>query len=408
MDRQTIAFILVGGLLLLPAAGCSTAPGHRGVATDEVTRTVNLFYATDRAAESREPGRTEYGWRRAYFEEDEKCELGVCQVEIKRERNHDKKGPLPKSNAELVSVVSTTPLGHDRFYERLREMMWYANANETFVFIHGFNNTFDDAAKRTAEIWYDVGFDGPPIMYTWPSRGGRFWRGVFGYFADSETIKWSVVHLKRFLIDLVQETASDKLFAEEPARIHLVAHSMGGRALARALMLVAEELGQGDTPIFCDVILAAPDIDRDLFRDVIVVELLKSRLVEHYTLYASSTDAVIKTSEKLQVYPRAGNADDGLVAVRHGDFDTVDASAIESGWLTMNHAYFITEPRVIRDLIEVLRKGNRNPAAHGRAMHPRDDEPGAPWVLLPDPDPDEEEIRDSYRFSGADPSLGPG
>ncbi|MHC4416693.1 MAG: alpha/beta hydrolase [Planctomycetota bacterium] len=390
MAGRTFACGIACGALVLSAAGCSTAPGHRGVATGEVTRTVNLFYATDRAVESREQGRVEYGWRRAYFEEGEACELGVCQVEIKRQRNHDKTGPLPKSHTELVSVMSTTPLEHEAFYERLREMMWYANANETFVFIHGFNNTFEDAAKRTAEIWYDVGFDGPPVMYSWPSRGGSFWRGVFGYFADSETIKWSVVHLKRFLIDLVGETASDKLFAEEPARIHLVAHSMGGRLMARALMAVADELRGGERPIFCDVILAAPDIDRDLFRDVVVLELLRSRLAEHYTLYASSTDVVIKTSQKLQVYPRAGNADDGLVAVHHSDFDTVDASAVESGWLTLNHDYFITEPRVIRDLIEVLRKGNRDPGAHGRTMFRRDDEPGAPWVMLPDAEPDEE------------------
>jgi esterase/lipase superfamily enzyme len=390
MKGPAFAYGIACGALLLSAAGCGTAPGHRGVATGEVTRTVNLFYATDRAATSREPGRVEYGWQRAYFEEDGTCDLGVCQVEIKRQRNHDKTGPLPKSTPELVSVVSTTTLERELFYERLREMMWYADANETFVFVHGFNNTFEDAAKRTAELWYDVGFDGPPIMYTWPSRGGSFWRGVFGYFADSETIKWSVVHLKRFLMDLVEETTADKLVADQPARIHLVAHSMGGRALARALMLVAEELGRAERPVFCDVILAAPDIDRDLFRDVIVVELLRARLAEHYTLYASSADVVMKTSQKLQVYPRAGNADDGLVAVHHPRFDTIDASAVESGWLALNHDYFITEPRVIRDLIEILRRGNRNPTAHGRAMHRRDDEPGAPWVLLPDEDPDEE------------------
>ena len=270
--------------------------------------------------------------------------------------------------------------------------MWYANTNETFVFVHGFNNSFEDAVKRTAEIWYDVGFDGPPILYSWPSRGGSFWRGVFGYFADSETIKWSSVHLKRFLMDLVEETTANRLVADEPARIHLVGHSMGGRALTSALLLVAEEISQDERPVFCDVILAAPDIDRDLFRDSLVVRLLRSRLAEHYTLYASSTDSVIKTSGKLQVYPRAGNADDGLVAIEHAQFDTIDASSVESGWLSLNHDYFITEPRVIRDLIEIMRKGNRDPSAYGRLMSPRDDEPGAPWVLMPDEIVDEETV----------------
>ncbi len=39
---------------------------------------------------------------------------------------------------------------------------------------------------------------------------------------------------------------------------------------------------------------------------------------------------------------------------------------------------------MIRDLIEVLKKGNRDPSSYGRFMERRDEMPGAPWVLLPD------------------------
>ena len=121
---------------------------------------------------------------------------------------------------------------------------------------------------------------------------------------------------------------------------------------------------------------------------MIVGDLLRSRVAEHYTVYASSADNVIKTSQKLQVYPRAGNADEGLVAVAHDKFDTIDASALQSGWLSLNHDYFITEPRVLRDLIEIIRQGNRDPSAYGRAMSRRDNNPGAPWVLLPNDEDD--------------------
>ena len=38
-------------LTLLAGAGCGTAPGHRGVATDQPVQTVTVFYATDRLAE---------------------------------------------------------------------------------------------------------------------------------------------------------------------------------------------------------------------------------------------------------------------------------------------------------------------------------------------------------------------
>ena len=375
----TLSLVLVA----LAPAGCGMPPGHQGVATETPVKTVSLYYATDRSAKSEEPGDVRYGWERAYSAEGAGYQMGVCKVEIKRERNHDKVSPLPRFRMDLVSLVSTTTLDRDRFYERIRERIWYAGTNDTFVFVHGYNNTFEQAAIRTAEIWYDVGFEGPPIMFTWPSRGGRFWRGVFGYFADSETLKWSAEHLKTFLLELVAETSADRMFADEPARIHLIAHSMGARALSRSLMLIADELGRTDPPIFCDVILAAPDIDRDLFRDVIVLKLLRSRLAEHYTLYASTADAVIKTSQRLQVYPRVGNAQDGLVPINHEDFTTVDASALDGGLLALNHSYFVSEPRLIRDLIEVLRRSNRDPSAPGRLMDPRPDVSNV-WVLKPD------------------------
>jgi esterase/lipase superfamily enzyme len=368
--------------LLMMAAGCGTPPGHRGVVTEQIIQTVNVFYATDRLPESTRAGGPQYGSQRGY-DGSGACQLGVCKVEIRRERNHLQEGPLPRSPQRLVSVTSTDPMTRSRFYDRLRERMWYSGDNETFVFIHGFNNSFEGAVTRTAELWYDLGFDGPPITYSWPSRGGSLWSGVFGYFADSETIKWSVDHLSGFLLDLVDETSADRLSADEPARIHLVAHSMGSRLLTQALLAVAADLNRLDGPVFCDVILAAPDIDRDIFRDVIVVDLLRSRVAEHYTLYASSSDNVIKTSQKLQAYPRAGNADEGLVAIRHDQFDTIDATAISRGGLALNHDYFITEPRVLQDLIEILRRGNRDPSSYGRVMTRRDDQVGAPWVLLP-------------------------
>lgn len=40
-----------------------------------------------------------------------------------------------------------------------------------FIFVHGFNNSFEDAARRTAQIAFDVKFDGVPLFYSWPSKG---------------------------------------------------------------------------------------------------------------------------------------------------------------------------------------------------------------------------------------------
>lgn len=41
---------------------------------------------------------------------------------------------------------------------------------EAFVFVHGFNVPFHEAAKRTAQMAFDMHFEGLPILYSWPSR----------------------------------------------------------------------------------------------------------------------------------------------------------------------------------------------------------------------------------------------
>ena len=37
---------------------------------------------------------------------------------------------------------------------------------EVFIFVHGFHNTFDDAAFAMAELWHFLGRIGVPIVYS--------------------------------------------------------------------------------------------------------------------------------------------------------------------------------------------------------------------------------------------------
>jgi esterase/lipase superfamily enzyme len=42
---------------------------------------------------------------------------------------------------------------------------------EALVFVHGYNNRFDDAVYRFAQIVHDTKAPVIPILFTWPSRG---------------------------------------------------------------------------------------------------------------------------------------------------------------------------------------------------------------------------------------------
>ena len=97
-----------------------------------------------------------------------------------------------------------------------------SSEKDAFVFVHGFNVTFAEAARRTAQLAHDLGFNGAPILYSWPSRAT-----LVGYVGDQDDAELTAGNLRRFLYKIVAESGA--------RRIHLIAHSMGNRALTYAL-----------------------------------------------------------------------------------------------------------------------------------------------------------------------------
>jgi hypothetical protein len=72
------------------------------------------------------------------------------------------------------------PERKDLFFKDLSASVSASPAKEAFVFVHGYNESFEDAAIRTAQLAYDFGFKGAPIFYSWPSEGR-----LLGYFGRS-------------------------------------------------------------------------------------------------------------------------------------------------------------------------------------------------------------------------------
>ena len=105
------------------------------------------------------------------------------------------------------------------------------------LFIHGFRVSFDEAAKRTAQLSFDLRFPGVPMFYSWASAGS-----LGGYLADQSSVEWTVPHFQEFLW-----YAATELGAES---IHVIAHSLGNRALIRALAeFPVEELPPGSAEL---------------------------------------------------------------------------------------------------------------------------------------------------------------
>jgi esterase/lipase superfamily enzyme len=305
--------------------------------------TVKVFYATDRKMRSCKTPQDCYG-----DESSETLSYGSCEVSIPRDHRMGRleaptvfKLQFRNDPEKHVVLLKVSQENHRDFFREVSRRIDKSQSRSAFVFIHGFNVTFEDAARRTAQISYDLGFDGAPIFYSWPSKGS-----VLSYSADEATVDTTVTHLKGFLEDVATRTGA--------TTVHLIAHSMGNRALIRALKEIGSEQRSTPLPRFHQVVLAAPDIDARLFRDLAGA---MKRPVDHVTLYASSNDKALRISKSKHEYARAGESGSGLVIVP-GVY-TLDVSELETDFL--GHSYFGDNKTVLFDLFRLFKERRQPP-----------------------------------------------
>lgn len=225
------------------------------------------------------------------------------------------------------------------------------------LFVHGYNVTFESAAMRAAQMAWDLRFPGPVILYSWASAGK-----VASYPADEATAELSTNNLKKILQVILVHIDSKE--------VYLVSHSMGNRILGRSLVEF-DDKALLRPKIIKDIVLAAPDIDADVFNTQIAPNL--SKFSDRITLYASSTDEALIASKIFHGgYKRVGDTMGG-VTIFPG-IDTIDASSEGSDFF--GHSYISDSPRVLLDLRNLIMTG-RGPTARG--MRPIRSASGLYW-----------------------------
>ncbi len=302
---------------------------------------VKVFFATDRAMAA---GKTEPD--KMFGQERSNLSYGTCEVSIPRDhRMGELEAPsiwrleFRENPAKHVVLLRTQIATEDEFFADVADRVRNSKSSNAFLFVHGYNVTFADAARRTAQITYDLGFDGAPTFYSWPSQGK-----TASYIVDEQNIEWTQKNLEDFLEDFF--TRSD---AEN---VYLIAHSMGNRALTRAVTSLLDKKPALRSRLK-EVILAAPDIDADVFkRDIAPALTAAGRPV---TLYASSEDLALVASKKVHGNPRAGDSGSGLVIVP--GIETVDATHVDTSFL--KHSYFAETGSVLSDMFYLIRDGMR-------------------------------------------------
>jgi esterase/lipase superfamily enzyme len=298
---------------------------------------VPVYFGTDREPEGTGSAAT-FGKNR---DPEEKVRLGRCHVSVPSiHRMGELESPkwyrleFKRDPSKHLLLWDTMILEADSFYRDLRAQVKSSADKAAFVFIHGFNVSFEDAVRRIGQMAYDLNFGGAAILFSWPSRAS-----VKKYFADEATITSSVKHFQDFLDGVIRRSGAEVL--------HVIAHSMGNRALLSALQRLA---GIKQKPKIHNVILAAPDEDRQTFTQL-AKEIQK--VPKRVTLYASSKDRALQASKAIHDAPRAGESGKNLVILPF--LDTVDASTVDTDFL--GHSYAMGDRFVISDVFELLRRG---------------------------------------------------
>jgi esterase/lipase superfamily enzyme len=244
-------------------------------------------------------------------------------------------------------LKSLEPKSTGDFYSELAKGVNGSTKKEALVFVHGFNVSFEEAAYRTAQMVYDLNFPGVAIMYSWPSHHSA---STFGYTEDENEAAWALPHLQQFLVDVAAKSGAN--------RIYIIGHSMGNSVLAQSLRSIQGQMAPGAGPMFNHVILAAPDIDSDIFRRDIAPNI--QRVAGHITLYASSSDYALKFAKTHLVdgHDRAGDCSSGMCLV--AGIDSIDGSTLSTDF-PWHSAYGNALLADIYDLIENDLPPNKRP-----------------------------------------------
>jgi esterase/lipase superfamily enzyme len=256
------------------------------------------------------------------------------------------------------------------FQKLIAERLAYSPRKDAFVYVHGFNDGFDDALPVIAELWHFIGRIGVPIAYTWPAGKGF---NVRGYNYDRESGEFTIFHLKQFLEALAAAPGLE--------RVHLIAHSRGADVLCSALRELNikyrakypdEEAPTARALRIHHVVLAAPDMDLAVARQRIEAERLR-RACRRLTIYTSPDDLAISFVKWLfDSTIRVGTLGFASLPVHEQtalaqlpDVELINARVTKD---LVGHSYFYSNPAVSSDLILLLRDDRRAGPEHGRPL----------------------------------------
>jgi esterase/lipase superfamily enzyme len=378
---------------LMPTPAIYQGPGAPSIFTGAFAanppQVLDLLYVTDRELTTGPSGELTYGTNRSRV-----MTFGSVPLAIGggRDPNQPAPGTFRLGQPQLLGSFPRTPYGLRRvdggftrdpaavgehqaavgaLQAEVSRRLARAQRKEIVIFVHGYNNTFDDAAYSTGNICRFLGAEFVCVVLSWPAGGSSGL--LFGYNVDRESGEFAVADMRKAIRAIGMTPGV--------AKMHIIAHSRGTDVTASALQQLAIESYAMKSSLsqrlkISNLILASPDIDIDIAATKILTISSDPDLPFgpsarptgvfsqgdlHLTIYSSPNDKALELSGLLfgslirlgQLDPTQRMSELATATPQLGG--AVDFVSFRGPTNFLGHNYFLSDPRVSADIVGLIR-----------------------------------------------------
>lgn len=327
---------------------------------------VKLFFGTNR-------NRSNSSKLNEYFGDNiESLKYGICNVSIPRGHVQGKiekpwgifRFRLPENPDKHIVIDLIEDYNQTEFLDMFNKAVDINPNKDALIFIHGYNNSFAEGAKKAAQLIYDIPFYGLASYFSWASAGK-----LDQYDRDKENVITSTKHFSEFVEKILLNTKIEKL--------HLVAHSLGNTLLSFTLKDLSNNRNLvNNLDTIQQIVMGAADLGQALF-EANYLQVIKQMGLRR-TLYSSENDISLKLShlEKKDLL-RLGEAGNNLFVA--DGIDTIDATNVKSDLL--GHNYIFDTKELLADLFLLI---NNNSDPEKRRLKARENRNKLIYWLFPE------------------------
>ncbi|TIP34155.1 MAG: alpha/beta hydrolase, partial [Mesorhizobium sp.] len=209
--------IVVGLAFALALAGCA-GPTHDLLNRKPVPAPASaiaarheIFVATTRQQAIKDP--------RQVFDGDRSLTTSYARVDVTVPKIHQVgaiervKGSADSNPAKQFTATDIVHYGDAQQFAKAVGTDISMRGDRALVFVHGFNNGFDDGVYRLTQIAHDMNYPGTPVLFSWASSAK-----TTGYIYDKDSATAARDDLEATLRMLAKTRVKS---------IDIIAHSMG-------------------------------------------------------------------------------------------------------------------------------------------------------------------------------------